>query len=130
MLFRSLPPHPAPDVARSLTIVRFKTGSYTVERPLRIGAVLAFAALPVSAEIIGVEQFDYPENTVLNTQTGGTFWDYKNTAPTSHTGTKSNWDYIGFGGPATISGGKLLTNNHGWVKREYNGNTETTGATR
>jgi geranylgeranyl diphosphate synthase, type I len=34
----------APDVARSLTIVRFKTGSYTVEGPLRIGAVLGGAA--------------------------------------------------------------------------------------
>ncbi|WP_214411277.1 polyprenyl synthetase family protein [Sphaerisporangium fuscum] len=32
-----------PDLARSLTIVRFKTGSYTVERPLQIGAVLAGA---------------------------------------------------------------------------------------
>ncbi|MDN3353143.1 polyprenyl synthetase family protein [Actinomadura sp. DC4] len=31
------------DVARSLTIVRFKTGSYTVERPLEIGAVLGGA---------------------------------------------------------------------------------------
>lgn len=33
----------APDVARSLAIVRFKTGSYTVERPLEIGAVLGGA---------------------------------------------------------------------------------------
>lgn len=34
----------APDLARSLAIVRFKTGSYTVERPLQIGAVLAGAS--------------------------------------------------------------------------------------
>jgi geranylgeranyl diphosphate synthase type I len=33
----------SPDVARSLAIVRFKTGSYTVERPLQIGAVLGGA---------------------------------------------------------------------------------------
>lgn len=33
-----------PDVARSLTIVRFKTGSYTIERPLQIGAVLGGAS--------------------------------------------------------------------------------------
>jgi geranylgeranyl diphosphate synthase type I len=33
----------SPDVARSLAIVRFKTGSYTVERPLEIGAVLGGA---------------------------------------------------------------------------------------
>jgi geranylgeranyl diphosphate synthase type I len=33
----------APDLARSLAIVRFKTGSYTVERPLQIGAVLGGA---------------------------------------------------------------------------------------
>jgi geranylgeranyl diphosphate synthase, type I len=32
-----------PDLARSLRIVRFKTGSYTVEWPLRIGAVLGGA---------------------------------------------------------------------------------------
>jgi geranylgeranyl diphosphate synthase, type I len=32
-----------PDLARSLAIVRFKTGSYTVERPVRIGAVLGGA---------------------------------------------------------------------------------------
>ncbi|WP_433185723.1 polyprenyl synthetase family protein [Actinoallomurus sp. CA-150999] len=32
-----------PDLARSLAIVRFKTGSYTVERPLQIGAVLGGA---------------------------------------------------------------------------------------
>jgi geranylgeranyl diphosphate synthase type I len=33
----------SPDLARSLAIVRFKTGSYTVERPLQIGAVLGGA---------------------------------------------------------------------------------------
>ena len=33
-----------PDMARSLTIVRFKTGSYTIERPLQIGAVLGGAS--------------------------------------------------------------------------------------
>ncbi|WP_141579225.1 polyprenyl synthetase family protein [Actinomadura sp. WMMA1423] len=32
-----------PDVDRSLAIVRFKTGSYTVERPLQIGAMLGGA---------------------------------------------------------------------------------------
>ncbi|GGU09642.1 MULTISPECIES: polyprenyl synthetase family protein [Actinomadura] len=41
----------APDVARSLTIVRFKTGSYTVEGPLRIGAVLGGAAAPTLAAL-------------------------------------------------------------------------------
>ena len=35
---------PTPDLARSLAIVRFKTGTYTVERPLQIGAVLGGAA--------------------------------------------------------------------------------------
>ncbi|MFF5259334.1 polyprenyl synthetase family protein [Actinomadura viridis] len=33
----------AHDLGRSLTIVRFKTGSYTIERPLQIGAVLGGA---------------------------------------------------------------------------------------
>ncbi|MFI0482287.1 polyprenyl synthetase family protein [Actinomadura sp. 9N215] len=34
----------APDVGRSLQVVRLKTGSYTIEWPLRIGAVLGGAA--------------------------------------------------------------------------------------
>ncbi|WP_246075740.1 polyprenyl synthetase family protein [Nonomuraea terrae] len=40
-----------PDVARSLQIVRFKTGSYTVEWPLRIGAVLGGAG-PATLETL------------------------------------------------------------------------------
>ena len=33
---------------------------------------------PVTAEIIGLEQFDYPDGAIVG-QVGGTFWDYKNT---------------------------------------------------
>lgn len=94
----------------------------------RLSALLTLAlALPASAEIIGVDQFDYPDGAIAG-KNGGTFWDYKNTSPTGHTNVKSNWDYIGFGGPADISGGKLVTNTHGWAKREYNGANESDGA--
>ncbi|XVQ86609.1 polyprenyl synthetase family protein [Microbispora siamensis] len=41
----------SPELARSLTIVRFKTGSYTVEGPLRIGAVLGGADPAVLAAL-------------------------------------------------------------------------------
>jgi hypothetical protein len=54
---------------------------------LHVCALLALAA-SASAEIIGVEQFDYP-NAAIAGQRGGTFWDYKNFTPTGHTGTSS-----------------------------------------
>ncbi|MGI5161870.1 polyprenyl synthetase family protein [Microbispora sp. CA-102843] len=41
----------SPELARSLTIVRFKTGSYTIEGPLRIGAVLGGADPAVLAAL-------------------------------------------------------------------------------
>ena len=49
--------------------------------------------ISASAEVIGVEQFDYPDG-VLAGQNGGTFWDYKNTAPAGHTGPASTWDAV------------------------------------
>ncbi len=88
---------------------------------------LSFAALPASAEIIGVEQFDYPDGAIAG-QSGGTFWDYKNAAPAGHTGTKSDWNDIFSGGSTSVSSGRLVTNNNGWAKREYNGASETDGA--
>lgn len=102
------------------------TTSVGVRALARLSALLTLA-LPASAEIIGVDHFDHPDGAIVG-QAGGTFWDYKNVSPTGHTGVKSNWDYIGFGGPATISGGKLVTNTHGWAKREYNGQNESEGA--
>jgi geranylgeranyl diphosphate synthase type I len=47
-IMRTGAPH---NVARSLTIVRFKTGSYTVERPLEIGAVLG-GAPPATRDVL------------------------------------------------------------------------------
>lgn len=64
--------------------------------------LLALSLVPAAAEIIGVEQFDYPDGTIA-TKDGGTFWDYKNFPTIGHTGTASNWDNF-TGSPAVTSG--------------------------
>ncbi len=86
-------------------------------------AFLALAA-SASAEIIGVEQLDYPDGTIA-TKNGGTFWDYKNFAPTGHTGTASTWD--NFTGAPVVASGRLVTDNSS-AKREPNGALESDGA--
>lgn len=48
-------------------------------------------SVPSTLPIIGVESFDYPDGPIA-AKNGGTFWDYKNFAPTAHTGTASTWD--------------------------------------
>lgn len=95
--------------------------------PPLAAAWLVLFTLPASAEIIGVDQFDYPNGAIAG-QGGGTFWDYKNVAPAGHTGVKSTWDDIFSGGSTSVSGGRLVTNNNGWAKREYNGAIESDGA--
>lgn len=90
---------------------------------LRLCIFFALAA-SAPAEIIGVEQFDYPDGAIAG-KTGGTFWDYKNISPVGHTGTPSNWDNI-TNAPAA-SGSKLVTNSSS-AKREYNGANEGDGA--
>jgi len=67
-------------------------------------------SLPATAEIIGVEQFDYSDGAIAD-QNGGTFWDFVNFAtPTApvHDGTPSLWQNI-VGTPAVTSG-RLVTN--------------------
>lgn len=91
-----------------------------------IGCALFFAQ-PASAEIIGTEQFDYPDGPIAG-QNGGIYWDYENIAPAGHTSSPSNWDNI-TSAPA-ISAGRLVTSNSS-AKREYNGPNvvgETNGA--
>lgn len=86
--------------------------------------LLALSLLPATAEIIGVEQFDYPDGPIA-TKDGGTFWDYKNFTPTGHTGFVSNWDNVT--GAPSVASGRLVTNNSG-AKREYHGTPESDGA--
>ena len=89
--------------------------------------VLSIGLLSASqAEIIGYDSFDYPDGTITGAN-GGIFWDYKNTAPVGHTGTKSDWEI--FDGPkaAFFSDGKLITDAAD-AKREYNGSNEAEGA--
>ena len=88
-----------------------------------LALLLAFAT-SASAEIIGVEQFDYADGAIA-TKSGGTFWDYKNFTPTGHTGTASTWD--NFTGAPVVTSGRLVTDNSS-AKREYNGALESDGA--
>ena len=87
--------------------------------------LLALSLLPAAAEIIGVEQFDYPDSNIA-AKNDGTFWDYKNTAPVGHTGTASNWDSPV--GTPTVTNGGLVTSGNSVAKREYRGANETEGA--
>lgn len=94
---------------------------------LRVGwlfAGLVFSYPSLRAEIIGVEQFDYPDGALAG-KNGGTFWDYKNVAPVGHTGPASTWDAV-TGIPA-VTGGRFVTSGTG-ARREYNGTLENDGA--
>ncbi len=78
-------------------------------------AVLLAIGLPASAEIIGVEQFDYPDGSIAD-KNGGTFWNWRNQTPAGRTTTgPSDWD----GGPSVING--RLTTSNSSAEREYNG---------
>jgi hypothetical protein len=79
--------------------------------------VVALAMPAARAEVIGTDDFSYGGGIVVG-QSGGSGWDWRNVAPTTHTGTASDWDATA-GAPGIVSG-KLWTTNAG-VKREYNG---------
>ncbi len=74
-------------------------------------ALLFLAAPGLRAEIIGVEQFDYPDGPI-DGKSGGTFWDFGNlTTPVTpvHDGTPSLW--TNDLGTPVVSGGRLVTDN-------------------
>lgn len=96
-----------------------------IPRHFALAAALLLTATPASAEIIGVEQFDYPDGAIAGTS-GGTFWDYKNTSPVGHGGVASTWDNLAFA--PQVTAGRLVTSGNGAVKREYRGANETEGA--
>jgi hypothetical protein len=93
----------------------------------RLVTLCAVAVTSASAEIIGVEQFDYPDGAIAG-KNAGTFWDYQNRntpAPgPRHTGTFSDWNAVS-GAPA-VKAGHLVTNSTS-AKREYNGPGEGPG---
>ncbi|MCU0796154.1 MAG: hypothetical protein MUF31_09485 [Akkermansiaceae bacterium] len=102
--------------------VLFST-NFTSE-PAPWSLTLTVEALPSTLPIIGVESFDYPDGPI-DTKSGGTFWDYKNIAPTAHTGTASAWENV-TAAPA-IASGRLVTHNSS-AKRTYNGASQADGA--
>lgn len=83
---------------------------------------LAFAccSLSVRAEIIGVEQFDYPDGAIAG-KNGGTFWNWRNRTPAARTAGTSDWDNVE--NTPSIASGRLVMGGSGQnaVIREYNG---------
>ncbi|SEG88460.1 geranylgeranyl diphosphate synthase, type I [Thermomonospora echinospora] len=72
----------APDVSRSMQVVRFKTGSYTIEWPLRIGAVLGGAA-PAVLEALAAYARPLGEAFQLRDDLWGVFGDPADTGKSS-----------------------------------------------
>ena len=80
------------------------------------------------AEIIGVDNFDYPDGAIVNQYdvdddlglTGGQGWDWDNINKV-HTGTASDWDSAW--GTSYIENQSLISNNGGAL-RQYNGLSE------
>lgn len=95
--------------------------------PLRFAGSLALlVAAPIaSAAVIGVDDFSYPDGSVVG-QAGGSGFDYDMVAGT-HTGVTSTWESV-FNDPQ-VSGGTLVTSDSG-VQRKYNGADEANGALR
>lgn len=70
-----------------------------------------------------MEEFSYPEASVIAGKTGGSGFDY-DLFDGEVTGSASDWDNVF--GVATVSGSRLITDNAG-AKREYNGSIQGTG---
>lgn len=82
---------------------------------------------PASAEIIGVETFDYPDGAIAG-KTGGTFWDYKNTTPgPGHLGAGAVADWDNVTNAPTVSASRLSTSNSS-AKREFIGPASAEGS--
>ena len=81
-------------------------------------ALLFLASPSLHAEIIGLEQFAYPDGAIA-ARNGGTFWDYKNVPPAGHGGVASAWQNVS--GAPTVSAGRLVTNNSS-ARRTYHPN--------
>ncbi len=95
-----------------------------MKKPIPIAlAATALASAPLSAQLIGVENFTYPDGQIANLN-GGTGFNYDNFHK-AVTAFPSDWD-TAFGTAPAISGNTLVTN-AGGAKREYNGPTEGTG---
>lgn len=96
-----------------------------IPRHFALAAALLLTATPAAADIIGVEQFEYPDGAIAGSS-GGTFWDYKNTSPVGHGGVASTWDNLA--SAPQVTAGRLVTSGNSAVKREYRGANETEGA--
>ncbi len=86
-------------------------------KPISLLVLPLLLAFPARAEIIGVEQFDYPDGSIAG-QTGGMVWDFRNITAPVRDGTPSVWSNI-FGVP-TVAAGRLVTNENSAL-RPHNG---------
>lgn len=89
---------------------------------LHLCALLAFAG-SAAAEVIGTDQFTYPNGNLAG-RNGGLDFDFRSGA-IGHDGTPSAWKNLS--GAPQISGLKLLTSNNS-ATRAYNGTREASGA--
>jgi hypothetical protein len=93
-----------------------------MKKPVPIAmAASALAITPLSAVIIGSEDFTYANGNIANLS-GGTGFNYDN-FDKAVTAFPSDWDV---NGTPTVSGNTLVTNGN-WAKREYNGTVEGAG---
>ncbi|MES2476226.1 MAG: PQQ-dependent sugar dehydrogenase [Verrucomicrobiota bacterium] len=84
--------------------------------------LLGLVTFRVHAEVIGSESFTY-SNAAVDLKNGGTGFDLNQN--NTHSGVPSDWNKV-TGSPLIVDNA-LVTNNQS-AKREFNGNTETTGA--
>jgi hypothetical protein len=81
---------------------------------------LLLATLPVHAEIIGYDSFDYRGSTIAGAD-GGVFWDFQNVAGTKHGIGVSQWaNAPGFASVSVPGPGSLYTADSGMI-RKYGG---------
>ena len=94
----------------------------------------AFIIPAARGEVIGVETFDYTDDTFINGERGGVLWDFVNTNPaSSRSQVPSAWLDVNLSNFDNVSAGSriedevLITNNNS-VRRPNNGSDELAGA--
>lgn len=96
----------------------------------KIFPLFVWTAVSLHADVVGIEEFDYPDGTI-EALTGGVGWDYDRSTEFDDNGVEpgpdgdaSDWDVLE--GSASVVAGALVTSDSS-AKREYNGLSE--GAT-
>lgn len=72
----------------------------------------------VNAQIIGIDEFDYPDGSIHGLN-GGEYWMWNNLTK-QHTNGKSAWEHMG--GNVVLNNKSLYTNDNGGALRDYGQN--------